>query len=160
MSAFNHLFILILVLTGNACSILSPKDIETGLDPAFQLESGSDAATIEISRPDKLVASKASYIVLENDTIVGTLTNGGSLSWKSTAGSKNIQLESVRPIFCRIFPGRDGKCFEDKKNLYVRTDQDKKIPAIKIELKPNQTCKINFEPNFSADHVLTFTIEP
>jgi hypothetical protein len=159
MSAFSRVFLLLFALTLNACVILNPKDIETALDPAFPAESGSDAATIEVSRPDKLAMSGANYIVLENGTIVGTLTNGQSLLWKSKAGSKNIQVEQVRPISCKVFPGRDEKCFADKKNLYVRTDQDN-IPTINFELKPNQTCKILFEPNVGADDVLTYKIEP
>lgn len=120
----NYLLPLLLLVLTNACVIVNPKDIDTSLDPAFKQASDS-TATIEVSRPDKFNGMKAVYIVTENDSIVGTLANAGTLAWKSSKGKKVIKLEWVQPISCRVFPGRDDKCFEDEKNQYVRTDLGK-----------------------------------
>ncbi len=148
---------LIFAALTNACVIVNPKDIDTSLDSAFQPANGADTATIEVSRPDKFIGMKAVYIVLENDLIIGTLANAGTLTWKTSAGKKDIKLEWVQPIHCRIFPGRDDKCFEDRKSQYIRTDLGK-VHSITFDLKAHQTCEVRFEPNMFANDELTYSI--
>lgn len=148
---------LVIVALTSACVIVNPKEIETSLDPAFQPANGTDSATIEVSRPDKFNGMKAVYIVLENDSIVGTLADAGTLTWKTSAGKKDIKLEWVQPINCRVFPGRDDKCFEDRKSQYIRTDLGK-VHSITFDLKASQTCKVKFDPNMFANDNLTYSI--
>jgi hypothetical protein len=153
----NYLLPLALLVLTNACIIVNPKDIDTSLDPTFKQTNGT-TATIEVSRPDKFSGMKAVYIVMENDSIVGTLANAGTLAWKSSEGKKVIKLEWVQPINCRIFPGRDDKCFEDKKNQYVRTDLGK-THSITFDLKEGQTCKVKFEPQMFGEGLLTYSMD-
>jgi hypothetical protein len=136
--------------------IVNPKDIDTSLDPGFKQENST--ASIEVSRPDKFTGMKAVYIVTENDAIVGTLANAGTLTWKSSEGRKVLKLEWVQAINCRIFPGRDDKCFEDKKNQYVRTDLGK-THTITFDLKEGQTCKVKFEPEMFGEASLTYSVD-
>jgi hypothetical protein len=153
----SYLLTLVLLALTNACVIVNPKDIDTSLDPAFK-QASSTTATIEVSRPDKFNGMKAVYIVMENDSIVGTLANAGTLAWKSSEGKKVIKLEWVQPINCRIFPGRDDKCFEDEKNQYVRTDLGK-THSITFDLKEGQTCKVKFEPQMFGEGLLTYSMD-
>lgn len=137
------------------CSVLSGcwtpsykyKQIDTKLHRDYSQASDSRAsAKITVIRKDKYLLSGVTYIISENNQIVGTITNGGRLSWKTKPGKIRLSVEKVQAIYCRTWPMPDDVCMEDRENLYTRIEQNDPVPTLELYVRSGSKHLVRFEP--------------
>lgn len=132
-----------ILLFSSGCTYTTQRVDKTIPVTTNEKATDSKPARLTIFRLDQYITS-AQILVYENETLIGEVAGGESLSWYTSKGTKNIHTKYAT----------QARCFMLNFSCIFNTNSEIAEPATNIKHLPSNSLSVTVDTNFEKSFLL------